>query len=151
MLRKAIVSDVREIFRLINNFAKAGEMLPRSLSELYDNLRDYYVYLEDSTDKLVGTCALHVTWEDLAEIRSLAVEEDFSGRGIGIKLVESCISEAVTLGIDKIFVLTYKPAFFEKLGFKVTEKSTLPHKIWADCIKCIKFPDCDEISMLWER
>ncbi len=149
MIRKARISDVKCIHSLLTHFADKGLLLPRSLSELYDHLRDYAVYEhEDGTVR--GVVALHISWEDLAEIRSLAVEEEFQKEGIGSKLVEFCISEAITLGIYKIFTLTYQPAFFEKQGFKLVDKGILPHKIWADCVKCPKFPDCDESAMLME-
>ncbi len=150
MIRKAKISDVRDIQKLIEHSAKKGEMLPRSLSELYDNLRDYYVFLKEGEDILIGTCAMHICWEDLAEIRSLVVREDEHRGGIGTKLIESCLSEAISLGIYRIFALTYKPDFFRKFGFKVVDKSALPHKIWADCIKCVKFPECDEVAVLLE-
>jgi amino-acid N-acetyltransferase len=149
-IRKAKISDVKEIQKLIEQSAKKGEMLPRSLSELYDNLRDFYVYLNEEEGNIIGTCAMHICWEDLAEIRSLVVREDFQRRGIGTKLIEACLSEAITLGLYRIFALTYKPNFFLKFGFKIVDKTLLPHKIWADCIKCVKFPECDEIAVLLE-
>ncbi len=149
-IRKAKITDVREIQKLIERSAKKGEMLPRSLSELYDNLRDYLVFLEENGEKIIGTCAMHICWEDLAEIRSLVVEEEYHRRGIGSKLIEACLSEAISLGIYRIFALTYKPGFFQKHGFKVVDKSALPHKIWADCIRCVKFPECDEVAVLLE-
>ncbi len=149
-IRKAKISDVKEIHKLIEQSAKKGEMLPRSLSELYDNLRDFYVYLNEEEGNIIGTCAMHICWEDLAEIRSLVVREDFQRRGIGTKLIEACLSEAITLGLYRIFALTYKPNFFLKFGFKIVDKTLLPHKIWADCIKCVKFPECDEIAVLLE-
>ncbi len=149
-IRKAKITDVREIQKLIERSAKKGEMLPRSLSELYDNLRDYVVFLEENGEKIIGTCAMHICWEDLAEIRSLVVEEEYHRRGIGSKLIEICLSEAISLGIYRIFALTYKPDFFQKHGFKVVDKSALPHKIWADCVKCVKFPECDEVAVLLE-
>jgi len=150
MIRKAKISDVRDIQKLIEQSAKKGEMLPRSLSELYDNLRDYCVFLSEGEERLIGTCAMHICWEDLAEIRSLVVREDTQRGGIGTKLIESCLSEAISLGIYRIFALTYKPDFFRKFGFKIVDKSALPHKIWADCLKCVKFPECDEIAVLLE-
>jgi amino-acid N-acetyltransferase len=150
IIRKAKISDVRQIQKLIEISAKKGEMLSRSLSELYDNLRDYYVYQEEGQVEITGTCAMHICWEDLAEIRSLVVREEYKRRGIGTKLIESCLSEAISLGLYRIFALTYKPDFFQKFGFKVVDKSVLPHKIWADCVKCVKFPECDEIAVLLE-
>ena len=149
-IRKAKITDVREVQKLIELSAKKGEMLPRSLSELYDNLRDYYVFPEEGTDRILGTCAMHICWEDLAEIRSLVVREEYSRQGIGTKLIEACLSEAIGLGIYRIFALTYKPDFFRKFGFRVVDKTALPHKIWADCVKCVKFPECDEVAVLLE-
>ena len=150
IIRKAKITDVKDIQKLIELAAKKGEMLSRSLSELYDNLRDYYVYEEDKQNLLIGICAMHICWEDLAEIRSLIVREEYERQGIGTKLVEACLSEAISLGMYRIFALTYKPEFFRKFGFKVVDKSVLPHKIWADCIRCVKFPGCDEIAVLLE-
>jgi len=150
MVRKAKVSDVKAIHKLLSTFSERGEILPRSLSEIYDNLRDYYIYCHGNQGLIVGTCAIHVSWEDLAEIRSLAVEEAFKNRGVGKALVESCLAEAKDLGIRRVFVLTYKTHFFEKRGFQLIDKANLPHKIWADCLKCIKFPDCDEAAMIRE-
>jgi amino-acid N-acetyltransferase len=150
MIRKAIMRDVKPIQKLLETYAQDGLLLPRSLNELYGNLRDYYVYVPDGEDTLRGACALHLCWEDLAEIKSLAVEKSFTGRGVGTQLAEACISEAITLGLYKIFALTYRVEFFKHLGFKVVDKSRLPHKIWADCLNCVKFPECDEIAVLLE-
>jgi amino-acid N-acetyltransferase len=150
MIRKAIMKDVKPIQKLLEPYVQKGLLLPRSLSELYGYLRDYYVYIPDEGDEPKGTCALHLCWEDLAEIKSLAVDEAFTGQGIGSRLVETCLSEAITLGMYKIFALTYRVDFFKRLGFKEVDKSLLPHKIWADCLKCAKFPECDEIAVLLE-
>ena len=149
LIRKARIADIKEIHGLIRMFTEEGQILPRSLSGLYDHLRDYFVCLDgERNDKVLGTCAMHICWEDVAEIRSVAVHQEYQRRGIGAKLMDACLSEAITLGIYKIFVLTYKPEFFEKFGFKRIDKAILPHKIWADCLKCVRFPDCDEIAML---
>ena len=148
LLRKATIKDVEKIRKLINLYADKHQMLPRSLSELYETLRDFYVYMED--DKLLGCGALHITWEDYGEIMSLAVEPKRSGEGIGSKILKACEDEAKALGLAKIFTLTYVPVFFEKQGFSVVDKNTLPHKIWSMCIKCPKFPDCDEIPLVKE-
>lgn len=148
MIRKSRVSDVPNIHQLLSGFAKRGDLLGRSLSELYDNLRDFYVCQDGDDGPVVGTCALHICWEDLAEIRSLAVAEGFQRRKIGTQLVEVCISEAITLGIYRIFTLTNQPDFFIHLGFIKVDKATLPQKIWSDCIKCYKFPQCDEVALL---
>ncbi len=146
MIRKAKVGDVRGIQGLITGSAAKGEMLHRSLSEIYDNLRDFHVFQGDRS--LLGICALHVCWEDLAEIRSLTVLEGERGKGIGSKLVKACLREAKRLGIRRVFALTYESSFFQQLGFAVVDKASLPHKIWSDCLKCVKFPDCDEIAMM---
>ncbi|NJD36891.1 MAG: N-acetyltransferase [Geobacter sp.] len=147
MLRKAQIKDVKEIQKLLTVYASKGDMLSRSLSELYEALRDFYVEVGDE-GRLLGTAALHIVWEDLAEVRSVAVAEDAGRKGIGSTLVTACIDEARQLGLKRIFCLTYKPEFFGKLGFVLVDKSTLPHKVWGDCIKCPKFPDCDENAMI---
>jgi amino-acid N-acetyltransferase len=150
LIRKARVNEVREIQKILANHAELGDLLPRSLSELFDNLRDIYIYMADNQPEIIGTCSMHICWEDLAEIRSLVVKQPYRRQGIGRRLVEECIAEAITLGLTRLFVLTYKTEFFQRLGFREVDKATLPHKIWADCLKCIKFPDCDEIAMIIE-
>jgi len=147
MIRKARMGDVKAIQKLIAEYARKGDMLPRSLSEIYENLRDYFVYIDDGGE-VIGSAAIHIMWEDLAEVRSLAVRDGHMRKGVGTQLVEACISEAIVLGIARIFALTYKPEFFEKLGFVRVEKSELPQKIWTDCLKCSKFPDCDEVALV---
>jgi len=146
MIRKARLSDVKEIQRLVNFYADRGDMLPCSLSELYERARDFFVSEENG--EIVGTCALHPCWEDLGEIRSLAVKESYARRGIGTDLTNACLEEAASLGIRRVFALTYKPDFFERLGFQRIDKSKLPQKIWSDCVKCVKFPECDETAMI---
>ena len=147
MLRKAQINDVKDIQKLLTTYASKGDMLSRSLSELYEALRDFYVEVDDA-GRILGAAALHIVWEDLAEVRSVAVAEDAGRKGIGSTLVTACINEARELGLKRIFCLTYKPEFFGKLGFILVDKSTLPHKVWGDCIKCPKFPDCDENAMI---
>jgi amino-acid N-acetyltransferase len=147
VIRRATIADAEHIQQLINHFADQGRLLPRSLSEIYDNLRDFHVY-ENKDRSIVGVCALHISWDDLAEIRSLAVATEARKNGIGMKLVEACLEEARQLGVTRVFLLTYIPPYFERAGFRPVDKSTLPHKIWADCIKCVKFPNCDEIAMI---
>jgi len=148
-IRKARMSEVGQIHRILGHFAVQGLLLPRSLSEIYDHLRDFIV-IENASRKgeIIGVCALGICWEDLAEIRSLAVLEDFQGLDFGSQLVKSCLEEAASMGVKKVFTLTYVTDFFSKIGFKKIEKSALPHKIWSDCFKCPKFPDCDEIAMM---
>jgi amino-acid N-acetyltransferase len=146
MIRKAQISDVKDIQKLLTHYAGKGDMLSRSLSELYEAIRDFYVAKQDET--LLGTAALHIVWEDLAEVRSVAVTEDSGHKGIGSLLVQACIAEAREIGLKRLFCLTYKPDFFAKHGFRLVDKSELPHKVWSDCIKCVKFPDCDENAMV---
>lgn len=148
MIRKATVRDVEAIHRLLKQHAERGELLPRALSDLYDDVRDFNVFEPKGGVAIAGACALHVCWEDLAEIRSLAVSEPHQGEGVGSTLVKAALAEAEVLGIKRIFTLTYQPDFFSKHGFEVVDKAALPQKVWAECIKCVKFPDCDEIAML---
>jgi amino-acid N-acetyltransferase len=145
VFRKALASDVESIQFLINEYAKRGLLLPRSLNSVFEHLRDFWVCEEDK--KIVGVCALSIAWDNLAEIRSLAVKESKIGQGIGSELVKRCIEEAKELGIRKVFTLTYQVNFFKKLGFRIIEKEQLPQKIWKDCINCVKFPNCDETAM----
>ncbi len=146
MIRKAQIADIKNIQKLLMTFANRGDMLSRSLSELYESMRDFYVVEEDGV--LLGAAALHIVWEDLAEVRSVAVTEDAGRKGIGSSLVQACIAEAREIGLKRIFCLTYKPDFFGKHGFRLVDKAELPHKVWGDCIKCPKFPDCDENAMI---
>ncbi len=148
MIRKAQIKDARDIHRLISHFAKTGQVIPRPLSEIYEHIREFFVFVPEGKDLLAGACALHITWEDLAEIRSLVVSEEHQGEGVGAELVKACLEEARELGIPKVFVLTNAPAFFQKLGFELVEKTRLPHKVWADCVKCPKFPECDEEALI---
>jgi amino-acid N-acetyltransferase len=145
-IRKAKISDLKEVHKLINNFAKREQMIPRSLNELYETLRDFVICDADGT--VCGVCALHIMWEDLAEIRSLAVDEVHQKRGIGKNLVRECLKEARALGVKRIFALTYSPDFFKKMGFKDADKSSLPQKIWGDCLRCPRFPECDEHAVI---
>jgi amino-acid N-acetyltransferase len=145
MLRKARIPDVKIIHKLLLSYAQQGLMLSRSLAEIYEAIRDFYVLEENG--EVVGTVSLHICWEDLAEVRSLAVAGGRTGQGIGRILVQACLEEARQLGLKKLFALTYQAGFFEKMGFHYIEKSELPQKIWGDCLKCPKFPDCDETAM----
>lgn len=151
MIRKATIDDIKTIHALLKYFGAKGDLLPRPLSRLYDHMRDFLVYVDpEKEDAILGCCALQFCWEDLAEIRSLAVNEDRFGQDIGTKLLQAAFEEAQKFNIKKLFTLTYKPAFFKKFGFVEIDKSELPIKIWADCIHCVKFPDCDETAMLKE-
>jgi len=145
MIRKAKVSDAKKIQELINHFASTNVMLPRSLNEIYDNLRDFYVV--DRGGEVVGCVANHIAWEDLAEVKSLAVRSDSQKKNYGRALVEKCLKEARELGIRRLFALTLIPDFFKKLGFKTISKKKLPQKVWGECINCIKFTECDEIAV----
>lgn len=146
LIKKAKVSHVKQIHRFINDFAKKEIMLARSLNELYESIREFFIYEEDGVIK--GICSLKIVWEDLAEIRSLAVREECQGKGVGKALVKKCLKDAKMLGIKRVFALTYHPEFFKKLGFKEIDKNRLPHKIWGDCLKCPKFPECDEYAVI---
>jgi amino-acid N-acetyltransferase len=143
---KANISDVPSMHKLINSFAERGQMLPRPLSEIYENVRDYFVARDGDT--VVGCAALHVNWSDLAEIRSVAVAEEYQRQHVGFDLVAACIGEARDLGLPTVFCLTYKPAFFEKLQFAKVDKMELPQKVWNECYRCPKFPTCDEVAMV---
>jgi amino-acid N-acetyltransferase len=146
MIRKARIEDIKRIQELINYFARRDVMLPRSLNELYENIRDFWVF--EDRNRVIGCCALHISWQDLVEVKSLAVEKSKQKMGIGTRLVEVAIGEAKELGAKKIFVLTYQPGFFKQFGFKKIKTASLPHKIWAECINCPKFPDCQETAMI---
>jgi len=152
ILRPARMADVKAVHALLTEFADAGLLLGRSLSSLYDHLRDYLVFVvdEDGVQRVVGVCSLHICWEDLAEIRSLAVGRDFQGRGFGSKLVSGCLDEAGRLVIRRVFTPTYQPDFFRKFSFTEADKNNLPHKVWSDCVNCPKFPDCNEVAMIRE-
>ncbi|MGE5552245.1 MAG: N-acetyltransferase [Bacteroidota bacterium] len=145
-LRKARMSDVESIHRLINEYAGQGLMLGRSRNMLYENLREFTVVEEEG--RFLGTGALHIIWEDLAEIRALALEPDCQRRGIGRRLVEALIEEARSLEIGTVFALTYQTEFFAKCGFRTVAKEDMPQKVWKECINCPKFPHCDEVAMV---
>jgi amino-acid N-acetyltransferase len=159
VLRKALMCDVKSLYNLFSEYSKAGEMLPRSMSDIYEHLRDFYIAEIENEDEesadapghtpdVIGACALTIVWENLAEIRSLAVKRPYTRKLIGTELIKKCIEEAKFFKITNLFALTYKPQFFQKSGFKIIDKSELPHKIWSDCINCVKFPDCDETAVM---
>lgn len=145
-MRKADIRDAKKIQSLVAHYAKEDLMLPRSLMEIYENIRDYFVVAKKG--QIIGCCALHVCWEGLAEVKSLAVDKKEAGKGIGKRLVKAAIKEAKALKAEKVFCLTYVPNFFKQFGFKKISRQKLPHKIWTECLKCPKFPDCDEQSMM---
>jgi amino-acid N-acetyltransferase len=147
VIRKANLGDVNRIHQLVNLYAKKGTMLGLSLSEIYDGIRDFSV-AEGPRRAVLGVCALHVIWDDLAEVRSLAVDPKSRRRGLGRALVEHCIEEARDLRIRKVFALTYQAEFFLRIGFARADKAELPHKVWRDCLKCSKFPNCDETAVI---
>ena len=143
---RARVTDANSMHRLISQFADKGEMLPRALSEIYDGIRDYFVVRKEG--RVIACAALQVTWADLAEIRSLAVDKQEQNQSIGSLLIQACLKDAKELGIPRVFCLVRKPAFFEKHGFRLIDKKELPQKVWAECYRCPKFPDCDEVALI---
>lgn len=145
-VRKAVVLDVPKLQKLINHFASRNEMLHRSLNELYETMRDFYVVEHEGN--IVACSALHITWDDLAELKCVAVSETMQGQGLGKLVVDACLVEARELGLRRVFSLTYKPDFFYKRGFQIIDRNMLPHKVWGECIKCHKFPDCNEVAMM---
>jgi amino-acid N-acetyltransferase len=144
-IRKALVGDVPAMARLINGFAAREIMLPRSHYQFYQHLRDFSI--AESDGQIIGCGALQIIWEDQSEIRSLAVLPEWQGHGVGRRLVETLLVEARELGLPGVFALTYRPGFFERMGFHVVTHESLPHKIWGDCLNCPKFPNCDEIAL----
>ncbi|MBM4017850.1 MAG: N-acetyltransferase [Planctomycetes bacterium] len=147
-IRKARMSDIEPIFALVTEFSRQERMLPRSRADLYEGLRDFVV--ADLGGRVIGCGALTIEWDNLAEIKSMAVVRRHQRRGIGRRLVKACLAEARRLGIGRVFALTSSPAFFEHLGFARVPRESLPHKVWSDCIKCAKFPDCDETAVAIE-
>ncbi len=145
-IRSAKISDAEAIYSLINSYAERDRMLFRPLADIYENLQAFTVAELDG--KVVGCCALQIIWSDLAEIKSLAVDEANTDRGLGKMLVAAAVEQAGQMGLPKIFALTLRPEFFEKLGFSVVEKDTLPMKVWSDCAKCPKQQNCDEIAVV---
>jgi amino-acid N-acetyltransferase len=146
LIRPATIHDVSRIAEIINNHAELGRMLFKSYAQLYEDLRDFAVFERDG--RIVGTAAVSIIWADLAEVRSLAVDEAYRGQGIGRKLVEWTVDEARRMQIRRLMSLTYEQAFFEKLGFAVVQKEALPLKVWSDCVRCPKRDGCDEIAMV---
>ena len=145
-LRPARLTDIPQMLTLINGFANQGEMLPRSASELYENIRDFQI-IADPDDGVAATAALHILWDDLAEIKSVAVSKSLHGQGIGAYLVEKCVEEAARMELPTVFVLTHKPGFYEKLQFERADVLSFPRKVWSECIRCPKFSNCNEIAM----
>jgi amino-acid N-acetyltransferase len=146
-VEKARIPDVPQIHKLINSFADKGQMLARPLSEIYESIRDFFVIREGG--EVIACAALHVAWSDLAEIRSVAVAEESQRKGAGARLIAACLKEADELGIATIFCFTYRPEFFRKQRFSDIDKMELPRKVWTDCFRCPKFPNCDEIALVY--
>jgi amino-acid N-acetyltransferase len=146
-VEKATIADAKQIHKLINTFAEKGEMLARPLSEIYENIRDFFVIRDGQN--LMACAALHIAWADLAEVKSLAVAQEKRRGGLGKTLVQACLKEAAAMGIPGVFCLTYVPDFFSACGFSVVDKNGLPHKIWGECYRCPKYPDCDETAMMY--
>lgn len=146
VIRKAGVMDVPRIQKIINGFADRDEMLHRSMNELYEHVRDFTVAEENG--EVVGCAAIQVVWDDLAELKCVAVAAETQRRGVGKKVISACIEEARTLGLRRVFALTYKPDYFARYGFRVVDRNTLPHKVWGECIKCHKFPNCNEVAVM---
>jgi len=145
--RKAKLRDAKGIHQMINQASQTDSVIPRSLAEIYESIRDFFV--AEESGRLAGCCALHVDWEDLAEVRSLVVAPKEQRKGLGGKLLKAALREAKALEVPKVFVLTSKPQFFQKQGFEKIRRGRLPHKVWGDCLKCPKFPKCDEVA-LWK-
>lgn len=152
LIRNAMMKDVPEIHRLVTYHAELNRMLFRSYADLYEHLRDFLVWVECGSEgeQVRGCVAVELVWRDLAEVKSLAVEESYRGRGIGRHLVGAAIEEGRRLALKRLFALTREKVFFEKLGFAVVPKETLPHKVWTDCIRCPLQEHCDEVAMVYE-
>ena len=147
-IRPAKVQDVKQMHRIIEFYADNKEMLHRSLNSIYENIQEYVV--AEVKGKIIGCGALHVSWDDLAEVKALAVEKTYARQGIGTKIVKTLEQNALDLGIYATFALSFKPAFFQKMGYEVISREILPQKIWSECINCHLFPDCGEIPLIKE-
>lgn len=147
-VERATVHDGEGIAKLVNFWAAQGQMLPRTVGETYENIRDFFVVRQEG--RVVGCAALHITWSDMAELKSLAVEENVHSRGMGAALVRACVEEGRALGLERLFALTYRPGFFERLGWKQADVMDLPRKVWNECYRCPKFPGCDEIALTYD-
>src|SRR5690606_31719970 len=145
-VERATVRDAEGIHRLVNFWAAQGQMLPRMLGETYENIRDFFVVHEG--DEVVACGGLHIVWNDMAELKSLATREDRQSNGYGRAIVEACHEEGRALGLATLFALTYRPAFFERLGWRQADVMTLPRKVWNECYRCPQFPGCDEIALV---
>ncbi len=144
----ATVQDAEGIYELVNYWAAQGQMLPRTLAETYENLRDFFVIRDG--DKVIACAALHIMWADMAELKSLAVDPDLQSGGYGSALVAACVEEGQRLGMQQLFALSYRPGFFERLGWQQADVMTLPRKVWNECYRCPKFPGCEEIALIYD-
>ena len=147
-IRPAKVQDVKQMHKIIEFYADNKEMLHRSLNSIYENIQEYVV--AENKGKVIGCGALHVSWDDLAEVKALAVEKSYARKGIGTKIVKTLEQNALGLGIYATFALSFKPEFFKKMGYEVISREILPQKIWSECINCHLFPDCGEIPLIKE-
>jgi len=145
-IERAKISDATSMQQLINHFVSQDDVLPRALGEICEDIRDYFVVREGN--KIIACAALHINWLDLAEIRSLATAEEERHQGVGSLLVQACLNEARELGITTVYCLSRRPSFFEKQGFHLVDKTELPRKIWGDCYRCPKFPNCDASALI---
>ncbi|ABO51402.1 N-acetylglutamate synthase [Desulforamulus reducens MI-1] len=148
LIRKAKISDVEDIHKLINHYATEGKMLARARTTLYEGIREFSVV--EMNNLVVAAGSLHVLWSDLAEIRALAVVPEYLRQGLGKALVETFLKEAKQLDLPRVFALTYKPEFFVKCGFHLTDKESLPQKVWKECVNCPQFPNCEESAVILE-
>ncbi|MDR3289569.1 MAG: N-acetyltransferase [Peptococcaceae bacterium] len=146
IFRHAVLKDVEAIIALVNGYAEQGLMLPRSRNMLYENIREFLIIEE--LEQVIGVASLHIVWEDLAEIRALAIHSTYAKQGLGAQLVRHLLQEAAQLGCKKVFALTYRTDFFERCGFRIVDKEDMPSKVWKECINCIKFPNCDEVAVM---
>lgn len=147
-LRKAKITDIEPIHALISHYADKGLMLARPRSMLYESLREFTVAIEQG--QVIGAGSLHIIWEDLAEVRALAIAPEYTCKGIGRNLVKMFLDEAKELALPQVFALTYQQGFFVKCGFRVVPKESLPQKVWKECVNCPKFPNCEEVAMIYD-
>lgn len=145
--QRAKLPDMPQVHKLVTYFADKGDLLHRPLSELYENVRDYYIIKEG--DEIIACASVHVLWSDLAEIKAVAVREEYQSHGLGKLLMNRCFEEAREMDLATVFVLTHKPAYYEQFGFQLVDVMTLPRKVWGECLRCPKFPNCNELAMVY--
>jgi len=160
VIQKAQVRDVEEILELVNAFAAMNLMLPRGPQYMYENIRDFVIACDNNVPvysiketrevlNLIVACgSLHVLWEDIAEIRALAIHPDYQHLGLGSRLMEYMKEEAKQLGIHRLYTFTLTENFFKTLGFRRQDRSELPPKVWGECSRCPKYFHCDEVGMV---